>query len=106
MEPLDLAVGLGPVGPGAAMFDVEVAAGFPPDVAAVAGSVVGEPLFDDDAAGEEPDPRPAQDRRSRFFAFVVVDLGVDDPAVVIEDAVHERVTDPRLAVLVAMNAWG
>jgi hypothetical protein len=60
VEPLDFPVGLGPVGAGALVGDVQVLAGRGPDPGAVAGAVVGQDALDGDAGGGVPGVRAGQ----------------------------------------------
>jgi hypothetical protein len=105
VEPFDLPVGLRPVGPGPLVSDTEIGAGLRPDAAAVAAAVVRQHPLDGDAAGGEPGHRAAQDSSCGGRELVVVDLGVGQPAVVIDDGVDVGVADFWLAVGVARLAW-
>lgn len=105
MEAFDLAVGLGPVGAGLSWGDAELFAGIAPGVGFLGRAVVGEDPLDPDAAGLEPGHCPAEnpDRGDGFL--VVMDLGVGDPGVVIDDAVNERGPDLGLTVFRSWFAW-
>ena len=87
----DLAVGLGPVGPSSLVSNLQLSAGIAPRVGLVAGAVVGQDAFDGDPAHREPTHCAAQDPDGGRGGFVVVDLGVGNPGVVIDDGVDKRV---------------
>src|SRR5688572_28437243 len=106
MEAFDLAVGLRPVGPGALGLDTQLGAGVAPGVGAVGRAVVGQHPLHGDAAGGEPGHRPAQHADGGGSGLVVVDLGLGDPAVVVEHGVHERGADLGVVVRVARLAGG
>ena len=77
MEALDLAVGLGPVGPGPFGLDAELSAGVAPGVGAVAAAVVGEHPFDGDSVLGEPGNGASQDCDRGRGLFVGVELVKD-----------------------------
>ena len=100
MEALDFAVGLGPVGPGPLRGDAELGAGVAPEVGR------GRQLPLSDSTRSTMTPRSANQatawRRTPDGGgggLVVVDLGVGDAGVVIEDGVHERGADLGVAVV-------
>ena len=68
MEALDLAVGLGPVGPGALGGDAEAGAGAQPKAGAVAGAVVAQDALDGDPGGGVPGVRAGQECGGGFLA--------------------------------------
>jgi hypothetical protein len=78
VEAFDLAVGLGPVGPGLLRLDAEFGAGVAPGAGFVGWSVVAQHAFDGDAAGGEPSGGIAQDFDGGRGLLVIVDLGVGD----------------------------
>src|SRR5690606_24870399 len=100
VEALDLAVGLRSVGAGLLRPDAELGAGVPPGVGLVGRSVVRQDALDGDAAVGEPGHRPAQDADRGLGPLVVVDLGVGDAGVVVDDRVDERRAQPRLVAVV------
>ena len=93
VEAFDLAVGMRPVGAGAAMADAGGQAGASEVGAAVARTVVGEHDPDADAALGEPAARalPERDRGDR--ALVGQNLAVGDTGVVVDGGVDVGVTD-------------
>ena len=100
----DLAVGLGSVGPCPLVPDVELGAGRCPDAAAVAGTVVGEDAFHADTTNGEPGNCSAQDGSGGRPGLVVMDLGVGDAGVVIDDGVDVGVAVVFAAVFAAAGA--
>ena len=87
VEAFDLAVGLGPVGPGLLHGDAELVAGGVPVAGAVAASVVGQDSFDADTALGIPGHGPGQDAGRGLGGLVVVDFGVSDAGVVVDHGV-------------------
>src|SRR5690348_9383001 len=75
-----------------------------PQVGAVGGAVVGQHPPGGDAAVGEPSHRSAQYRGRGGRGLVVVDFGVGDAGVVVDDRVHERVTQQWSAGLAAAAA--
>jgi len=104
VEAFDLAVGLGSIGPCAFGSDTELEAGCCPAAAAVAGTVVRQHSFDAHAAGGEPVDRMTQDGDGGGRGLVVVDLGVGQPGVVIQDGVDVGGADQRAVILVPAGA--
>jgi hypothetical protein len=95
VQPLDLAVGLGPVGAGALGGDAQLLAGLAPSVAAVAAAVVGQDPLDGDATGGEPGLGSGEEPDRGLAGLVRVDLGVGQPGVVIDGGVDEPMTLQR-----------
>jgi hypothetical protein len=91
VEALDLAVGLGPVGPGPAMFDV-VAERFGEGLGPVAGAVVGHDCGDADAGCGEEGVGPEPERRGGLLAFIAELFGVGEATVVVERVVQVDVS--------------
>lgn len=106
VEPLHFSVGLRPVRAGELRTDRQRLAGVAPQVRPVCPTVVGQHSFDGHATFGEPLDRPVQDGDGGYGRLVVVDLGVRDAGVVVNDGVHERVPKLGVAVLVARLAWG
>jgi hypothetical protein len=77
VEPFDLSVGLGAVGP--LRCDAEVGTGLASQVRPIAAAVVGEHAVDGDAALGEPGHRMAQDLGGGLLGFVIMGLDVGDP---------------------------
>ena len=104
VEAFDLAVGLRPVGAGAAMADAGGQAGASEVGAAVARTVVGEHGPDADAALGEPAARalPERDRGDR--ALVGQNLAVGDTGVVVDGGVDVGVTDAAVAPMAVAAA--
>jgi hypothetical protein len=105
VESLRLAVGLGPVGPGPSVGDGR-AEGVGEGVRAVAGSVVGEDLFDGDAAGGEEGVGAAPERGRGLLLLVGQALGVGQPGVVVQRGVQVEVADPGVSVRSALAGGG
>src|ERR1700679_1715955 len=99
VEPLDLAVGLGPVGAGPVVGDAQLSAGGGPVTGAGAGTGVADRPFDRDPGGGEPGVRAGQERGGGFLALVGQDLGVGQPGVVVQGGVQAAVADGRVAAL-------
>src|SRR5699024_3007783 len=85
--PLDLAVGLGPVGAGAFVRDL-LAQGGGEGLGPVGGPVVGQHPFDDDPARGEVVIGTVPERGGGFLGLIGEDLAVGQPGVVIEGVVH------------------
>src|SRR4051812_18406681 len=100
---LDLAVGLGPVGPGPLVGGAGLAQRRGEDPGAVAGAVVGQDPLDalDAGVGEERSGAAPEPGRG-LLALVVEQLGVGQPGVVIDGVVQERVAGARPAVAFAL----
>src|SRR5215218_2257362 len=99
VEPFDLAVGLGPVGPGPLVPHAVRGAGRGPLPGPVAGPVVGQDPFDGDAVAGEPGDRPGPEGGCGVGLLVGQHLGVDQPGVVVQGAVDVAVADHRVGVL-------
>jgi hypothetical protein len=97
VEAFDFPVGLRASGPGELRFDAEVVADVTPGVGAVGGAVVGQDALDGDAVSSEPGHGSLQDADRGFGFLVVVDLGVGDSGVIVDDGVHERVSSGHIA---------
>lgn len=104
VETFDFSVGLRSVGAGLLRPDAEFVAGIAPGVGLVGGAVVGEDPFDGDAVGGEPGDGSAQHSDRGGRGFVVVDLGIGDAGVVVDDGVHERMSHEFVVVLAACQA--
>src|SRR3954469_12582786 len=87
VEPLDLAVGLRPVGPGPLVLDRAAERGGE-QLGAVGRAVVGERPGHGDAAVGEPGLRPRPEVDHGLLALVGEDLGVGQPGVVVDDVVQ------------------
>lgn len=87
-EALGLAVGAGPVGPGAAVADAQLPAGVPVKVRAVGRAVVGEDPLDRDPLGGEPGQRPPEKGAGALLALVGQHLGVGHPRGAVDGDVH------------------
>jgi len=90
VEAFDLAVGLGPIRPGPLVDDVELRTGLAPQEAAVAAAVVGQHAFDGHPSCGEPGDGSSEHAGCGGGGLVVMDLGVGDPRVVVEDGVNKR----------------
>ena len=99
VEALDLAVGLGVVGPGAARPDASGQAGPLEGVAAVARAVVGEHGPPADPVLVEPGSRPPPERDRGDRALVGQHLAVGEAGVVVDGGMDEGVADPAVAVV-------
>ena len=99
VEALYLAVGLRPVRTRPLRGDREGLAGVPPQVRAIGATVVGQHPLHGDAAIGKPRHSPMQDPDRGDGGLVVVDLGVRDAGVVVNDGVHERVPEPGVVPL-------
>lgn len=106
VESLDFPVGLRAVRPRALRCDREFLAGIAPQEGAVRAAIVRQDAFDGDAAVGEPVDRPVQDGDGGDGGLVVVDFGVRDAGVVVDDGVHERVPQLGVVPLAAGVAWG
>jgi len=84
--------------------DVRLGASISPGMGFVGRAVIGENPFDGDAAGSEPRDCPAQHSDRCRDRFVVVGLGMGNPGAVVDDGVHERLTDQRPTVPAAAAA--
>ena len=100
MESLDLAVGLRPIRSRALVLDAELVTGIPPQVRAVGAAVVGQHPLDGHTLPVEPLDGPHQHGRGCHGGFVVVDLGVGDAGVVVDDGVDVGLAHQRVVVLV------
>lgn len=80
------------------MLDLLLSAGISPGVGLVAGAVVPQDPFDGDPAHREPTHRPTQDPDRRLGCFVIVDLGVGDPGVVIDHSMDKRLAQQHVTV--------
>ena len=98
-EAFRLAVGLGPIGPGAELSDVEVAAGVLEGVGDVATAVVGHDPLGPDAVAPEPAKRPTQERHGGLSAFVGQHFDVGESTVVIDADVSELPASTAVAAL-------
>lgn len=81
--------------------DRQCFAGVAPEVRPVGAAVVGQYPFNGDAAVGKPVSGPAQDCNSGHGGLVVVDLGVGDSGMVIDDGMRERISELRVATDVA-----
>lgn len=106
VEAFDLPVGLRPIGPGALVPDAELVAGVSPQVRAVRAAVVGQDPLNGHPACVEPLDGPNEDRGGGEGGFVVVDLGVGDAGMVVDDGVDVGLAHQRVAVLVLGLARG
>src|SRR3954447_10639230 len=104
VEPLDLAVGLGPVGPGPLVPDAVCGAGRGPLSGPVAGPVVGQDPLDGDAVSGEPGDGSGAESRGGVGLLVGQHLGVDQPGVVVECGVDVAVADHRVVALAQCGA--
>ena len=104
VESLDLAVSLGPIGPGPLVGDPELLADLAPLVAAVAAAVVGQHPLDDHPAVGEPGVGSGQEPGRRLLGLVGVDLGIGQPGVVIDGGVDEPMASQRVMVAAAAAA--
>ncbi len=93
VEPLHFSVGLRPVRAGELRTDRQRLAGVAPQVRPVCPTVVGQHSFDGHATFGEPLDRPVQDGDGGDGGLVVVDLGVRDAGVVVDDGVYECVPE-------------
>jgi len=93
VEALDLAVGLGPVGPAVLVDDAVLGEGGVEEAAPVGEVVVGQDAFDDDAPGTEPGFGSAPEGGAGGAGLIGEDLGVDEAAVVVDGAVEVGVAD-------------
>jgi hypothetical protein len=105
VEAFDLPVGLGPVGAGLLGDNAELGADITPQVRAVAAAVVGENSLNDHPALGKPGHGTTEDSSGRLFGFVVVDLDVGDPGVVIDDGVDEGGAHLGVTPLIARLVW-
>ena len=87
VEPLDLPIGLRTIRTGPLVPDTELGAGVSPQVRPIIPAVVLEDPLDGDASLVEPLDSSYQDRGRGECGFVVVDLGVGDAGVVVDDGV-------------------
>jgi hypothetical protein len=99
VEPLDLAVGGWPVGPGPLVGHPLGGQQLPPGVAAVAGAVVGQDPLDGDPAFGEPGTRPGPEPAGGPGLLIRVDLGVGQPGVVVDRGVQLAVAVARVAAV-------
>jgi hypothetical protein len=90
VEALDLPVRLRPVGSCLLDLDAQFGAGVAPEAGFVGGAVVGEDPVNGDAAVREPGHGPQQDPDGGRCGLVVVDLGVGDAGVIVDDGVEVR----------------
>ncbi|MDT5067000.1 MAG: hypothetical protein QOK02_3155 [Mycobacterium sp.] len=100
VKSLDFAVGLGSVGACPLVRDVQFSAGIAPGVGFVAGAVVGQDPLDVDSTHGEPGHCAAEDADGSVGGFVVMDLGVGHPGVVVDDGVYVGVAQDRLMPLI------
>ena len=99
VEALHLAVGLWSARPRPLRGDRQGLPGVTPQVRSVGASVVRQHLFDGDAVFAEPMDGSVHDDDGGDGGLVIVDLGVRDTGVVVDDGVDERVTELRVAPL-------
>jgi hypothetical protein len=93
VEPFDFAVGLGPAGSRLLDGGAGRCTGAVPEPGFVAGAVVGDDAFTVDADRPIPSGGPAPESGCGCGLLVVVDLGVDDAAAVIDGGVEVAVPD-------------
>ena len=96
MEPLQLAVGLGPVGPGSLVLEVQDGADLTPGVRAVAGAVVRHHPLDVDAVLGVPGHGPTQDPDRSGGLLVGADLDVGQARMVVDDGMEVGGAGARL----------
>ena len=100
MEALDFAVRLRPVRAGVLRSNDEGLAGLASQCGSVGASVVGQDSFNSDTALCKPFDGAAQDTYCGDSGIIVVDFGVRDSGVVIEDRVNEGLAHPGAAQLI------
>lgn len=106
MEPFDGPVGLRPVRARLLRPDAELRADVTAEVGFVRRSVIGQVPFHGHAAGSKPGHGSQQHSDSGCCGFVLMDLGMSYPGVVIEDGVDERGPDLGLTMGVTWLARG
>ena len=99
VEAFDLAVSLRPVRPGELRADRQCFAGVAPQVGPVGAAIVGQDPLDGDATVGEPVHGPVQDTDCSHGGLVVVDLGVGNAGVVVDNRVDEGVPEFRVVPL-------
>lgn len=93
MEALDLPAGLGAAGAGPFRRNRQGLARVAPQVVPVRAAVVRPGPFDGDTAVGEPLNRSVQDPGDRASGLIVVDFGLRDAGVIVDDGIHERVAE-------------
>lgn len=93
MEALDLPAGLGAAGAGPFRRNRQGLARVAPQVGPVRAAVVRPGPFDGDTAVGEPLNRSVQDPGDGASGLIVVDFGVRDAGVIVDDGMHERVAE-------------
>ncbi len=104
VEALDLAVGLGSIRPGPLVGQVQLGADLAPQLRAITATVVGQDAFNAHSAGGEPCHGALEHTDGGQGCFIVVDLGVGHPAVVVDDGVAESVSKQLVTVAAAFGA--
>ena len=94
VEPLDLAVGLGRVGPGVLVRDAGVLECLVEGFGPVAGAVVGQDPLDGDALAGEPGLGPGPEPGGGVLALIAEDLDVGQAGVVVDGVVDVVIPTP------------
>jgi len=105
-EPLGLAVGAGPVGPGPQVADLQIGDRLSMGHGAVAGAVVGHDPLDAHALGGEPGDGATEEPDAGGALLIVEDLDVGEAAGVIDGDVHDVPPGPIGAPVAALAAMG
>lgn len=100
-EPLDLPNGLRAIRPDALVLDAQLRAGVSPQVRLVGAAIARQDPLNRDAARVEPLDRPDQHGGGGDGGFVIMDLGVGDTGVVIDDGMDVGLAYERVPPLVA-----